>query len=113
AALDADPVARSDLRPVAEGELPGQIREVDPRVDGELQRSPEAAVHLHQVRRPGATVLLVLEHRDPVPAERPEQADRLVPYDRVDGHAFTQHAHAAGGRLLAQDRKSTRLNSSH
>src|SRR5205814_896102 len=59
-------------------------------------RSPETPVHFHQHGLPGLTILFVFEHRRAVPAERPEQTDRLIPQPLVERHAFAQHADASG-----------------
>src|SRR5439155_25288028 len=102
AALHADPVGRGDLEAMPQGQLIQQVGKIDTSIKGELQGSPEAAVHLHQERSPGSTILFVLHHRDAVPAERTEHVDRIVPVSRVERYALAQHTDTAVVRLFPE-----------
>src|SRR6185295_6469389 len=102
AASDTELVRLQDLRPMAQRELAREGWKIDPGVDRQLQRAPEPAVYFDQEALAGAPVLLVFQHRDAVPAQRPQHADRLIAERVGDRLALAQHAHPAGGRLLAK-----------
>src|SRR3954469_110918 len=78
AALDPDGVAFGYRRSFANGELIGQIGEIYAGGDREAPAPPEPPVDFDEIQLAGAGVLLELQHRDPVPAKRAEQPDRVV-----------------------------------
>src|SRR5262245_20151317 len=101
-AFDASAIRRRPTLKAAERKLSREKRKVHTGIDRELQRSPEAAVHFHQVQIAGPNVLFELHHRHAVPAETPKHAHGVLSDFGFDGHAFTQDTHATGGRLLTQ-----------
>ena len=76
--------------------------EVDARVDRELERSPHAAVDLHQVGRARGAIDLELDHREPAPGEVLEQAVCLFDELLVGGGALRIDAASARGWILAK-----------
>jgi hypothetical protein len=68
----AQAVVEYRLHPITTSDGQQEHREIDPCVDGELQGSPEATIHLHQMRPPGERVDLVLDHGDALPTEAPQ-----------------------------------------
>src|SRR5262249_11068806 len=99
---DARGISARQLQRTAERQVVTERREVDARVDRELQGAPEAAVDLDQIRPTSPWLELVLEHGDAVPAKRAEELLRLVEKRRFDLDAFREHAGPARRRLLAK-----------
>src|SRR5216117_4587631 len=79
-----------------------QRREVDPRIDGQLQRAPESTVHLHENLAARCRLPFALDHGDALPAERVEEAASGADQPLIEGNAFPVNAHPAPGRLLPQ-----------
>jgi hypothetical protein len=79
-----------------------QARKVDPSIDRELQRTPEAAIYFHQVRLSGRAVPLEFHHRHAAPTKAIEERARLVTEGFVDGDALAVHTDTAGRRFLAE-----------
>ena len=48
AAPDANAIRAGNIGRVSQGELIGEVRKIDARVDGKLERSPESPVHFHE-----------------------------------------------------------------
>src|SRR3989441_4202730 len=100
--LHTDPVRRRDVQSIPDRELTTQMRKVDAGINSQLQRSPEPAVHLHQKTLAGPAILLVFHHRDAVPTERREHADRVLDLVRIEWNTLAQDADTAGGRLFPE-----------
>src|SRR5258708_3580129 len=102
AASDTDAVA-TRLRHSLSCSTPDQeCREVDPGVDGQLQRTPESPIDLHDDLPTRPSFPLTLDHRDALPVERVEQAQTGTGEALVERDALSVHADAAGGRPLPQ-----------
>src|SRR5437879_4665639 len=98
---DADRIALDRLHGLAERHAIEQPREIDPGVDRELQRPPEAAVYLDEVRRPRRGHL-ELRHRDAVPAHRIQEPLADLAEEWIDAHALAQHTDPARHGLLSK-----------
>src|SRR6266498_4569222 len=76
--------------------------EVDPCIDGQLQRAPESAVHLHDDLATRGRLPLALDHGYALPRESIEEAESGTDQGLIEGNAFPVDADAAPGRLLPQ-----------
>jgi len=108
ATLDADGVSRWNIDALSPGQPIAEIREIDSSIYGKLKGSPEPPVHFHEHVASSSMVLLVFNHRNAMPSERPEQAHGLLEKVPVDRDAFAQHAHSTRGRLFPETAMSKR-----
>ena len=74
--------------------------EIDARRHGERERSPEAAVDLHQSEVSRVRIPLVLHHRDARPTQIGEETARALQHLLVQGDALSIAAAPAGERLV-------------
>ncbi len=77
-------------------------RKVDARVYSELQRSPEPAVHFHEIRLTGSRVAFVFDHCYATPREAIEQRARPFEQICIKRYAFPVDADATRRRLFAK-----------
>src|SRR5256886_6102495 len=78
-----------------------QRREVDPGVDGQLQRPPESPVHLHDHLPARLRLAFTLDHGAALPVECVEQAQSGAGQALVERDALPVDAHPTGGGVLA------------
>ncbi|OLC73583.1 MAG: hypothetical protein AUH78_13235 [Gemmatimonadetes bacterium 13_1_40CM_4_69_8] len=102
ATADPDAVVTAFRDDLARGAADEQRGEVDPGIDGQLQRTPESAVHLHDDLTACRQLPLALDHGHAIPAERLEQAEAGTHQPLVERDAFAVNTDTAGGRLLPQ-----------
>jgi hypothetical protein len=101
AATDTKAVRQHRCRALAQREGDEQRRKIHAGIDRKLERPPEPAVDLHQVRRPGRGIEFVLDHRHAAPAEPLQQGARAGDEVGIGLNALAIDAYPAGGRLLA------------
>src|SRR5690606_34239136 len=95
-AADAGAILVHRNRSLTGGRLDEETWEVDTRIDGELERAPEAANHLHEVRPGRGGDCHVLDHRGASsPVEAMQQLLRQSQELGVRRDAFPIDAHPA------------------
>ena len=107
---DANAVLAAFRHSLPSGAAYEQRGEIHSGVDGQLERTPKPAVHLHEYVAACRLLALALDHGHTLPAECVEQAESGSDQPRFERDALPIDADAAGGRLLSQAAMSKQGN---